>query len=247
MITKLKTITHSNSDFYPYFNLALEKFLLDTVDEETVILYLWQNEKAILFGVNQNIQQAIWVDKLLESGGFPLRHLSEGGAIYEDLGSLNFTFLTKTINYNVEKQFQVLIEACRLLGLSVQKKGEDTLTIENQPFSISHFYRSPDGLRSYHQGVIQIHTDLSQIPKYVKTQEFSPESQQASFEKAPTVNLIDFCPNLTIEAMCKQLTEAFQSIYGLESTPINPESVDPRILYSYVKIFMDEEWVLGEK
>lgn len=247
MITNLTTIRHSNSDFYPYFNLALEKFLLDTVDEETVILYLWQNEKAVLLGVNQNIQQAIWVDNLLENGGFPLRHLSEGGAIYEDLGSLNFTFLTKTINYDVEKQFQVLIEACRLLGLSVQKKGEDILTIENQPFSISHFYHSPDGLRSYHQGVIQIHTDLSQIPKYVKTQESSPESQQASFKKAPTVNLMDFCPNLTIEAMCDQLTEAFQSIYGLESTPISPESVDPRILYSYVKIFMDEEWLLGEK
>lgn len=247
MITKLKTIKHSNSDFYPYFNLALEKFLLDTVEEETVILYLWQNEKAVLFGVNQNIQNEIWIDNLLESGGFPLRHLSEGNAIYEDLGSLNFAFLAKTINYDVEKQFQVLIEACRLLGLSVQKKGEDTLTIENQSFSISHFYRSPEGLRSYHQGVIQIHTDLSQIPEYVKTQESSPESQRASFAKAPTVNLIDFCPNLTIETICDKLIEAFQSIYGLESTPISPESIDPRILYSYIKIFMDEEWVLGKK
>ena len=52
MIRKLQF--YISNSFNPYINLANEKFLFDTVDNETLILYLWQNQNTVVIGKNQN-------------------------------------------------------------------------------------------------------------------------------------------------------------------------------------------------
>lgn len=243
MVTQIKTI--SSNTFYPYFNLALEKYLFDTVDDNTVILYLWQNERTVVYGYNQNAWKELYVSKLIDDGGFPVRRLSGGGAVFHDKGNLNFTFLAKKDNYDVDKQLQVIIEACRLLGLTVQKTGRNDLTIEGRKFSGNAFYRSGD--RRYHHGTLLVNTDTSMMSEYLHVDRSKLESKGVSSVKSRVANLVDFCPSLDIETMRRKMFEAFERVYGLKAVPMSGKDLDPAVINSYEKVFSDDNWLYGRR
>ena len=66
MIQKISQVV--SPGFYPYYNLALEKYLFDHVDDNEIILYLWQNERTVVCGRNQNLWKECNVTHLLEDG-----------------------------------------------------------------------------------------------------------------------------------------------------------------------------------
>ena len=111
------------NETYPYRNLALEEYLLHNVAEDECILYLWQNEKTVVIGRNQNPWKECKVKELNEDGGRLVRRLSGGGAVYHDLGNLNFTFVLTKENYNVDRQLDVIIRAVNGLGIEAERLG----------------------------------------------------------------------------------------------------------------------------
>lgn len=245
MINNLRTI--SSNTFYPYFNLALEKYLFDIVDDETVILYLWQNEKTVVYGHNQNVWKELYVSKLIDDGGYPVRRLSGGGAVFHDKGNLNFTFLAKAVNYDVDKQLQVIIEACRLLGMNAEKTGRNDLTIDGCKFSGNAFYKSGD--RRYHHGTLLVNVDMEAMSLYLNADRSKLESKGVSTVnvKSRVANLVDFCPLLDIETMRSKMFEAFQNIYGLTAAAMTADDLDPGIIRSYEKNFRDDTWLYGRR
>ena len=78
----------------PAFNLAAEQYVFDALPRESAYCMLWQNDNAVIIGKHQNAYAEINEPFVKEHGIRVVRRLSGGGAVYHDLGNLNFTFIT---------------------------------------------------------------------------------------------------------------------------------------------------------
>ncbi|WP_205124845.1 lipoate--protein ligase family protein, partial [Akkermansia muciniphila] len=154
----------------PVENLALEAALLEQVLEGECILYLWQNQCTLVIGRNQNCQRECRLQLLEGDGGTLVRRLSGGGAVYHDLGNLNFTFLAREPVFHVAKQLSVILQAVQSLGINAQVSGRNDLTIEGRKFSGNAFYQM--GERRYHHGTILVDVDGAKLKRYLNV---SPE------------------------------------------------------------------------
>lgn len=122
----------------PYFNLALEEYMLKSFDSEEGIIFLWRNSPTIVVGNNQNTIEEINMSFVNERKIKVVRRLSGGGAVYHDLGNLNFTFLEslrETINLDIKKFTLPVVNALNKLGTPAQITGRNDITINDRKIS----------------------------------------------------------------------------------------------------------------
>ena len=106
----MKPLIVTGSSVDPYLNLAIEETLLKTSCGRR-ILYLWQNENTVVIGRHQDAQAECDLLKMKEDGVTLAKRISGGGAVYHDLGNLNFTFIAPRGLLSVDENFSIISEA----------------------------------------------------------------------------------------------------------------------------------------
>ncbi len=234
-----------NRETNPYYNIALEEYLLDHVQEGECILYLWQNRKTVVIGYNQNAWRECRAEVLEEDGGFVARRLSGGGAVFHDLGNLNFTFLARKSGYDVEKQSEVILRAVQSFGIPAVRNGRNDLTAEGRKFSGNAFYRR--GACCYHHGTILIHADKGQMGKYLTVSKEKLKSKGVESVKSRVVNLEEYVPDLTVPQMEAALIQAFGAVYDGEPKALDVQRIDREDLMKRQERFGSWDWLYGRK
>ncbi len=243
MITELTTYITENT--VPYQNLALEEYLTFHTHPGECILYLWQNRHTVVIGKNQNCWKECKVNHLEADGGYLARRLSGGGAVFHDLGNLNFTFCVRREDYNVERQLQVIIEAVRMLGMEAEKTGRNDIVIKGKKFSGNAFFESGDFC--YHHGTILLDVDKENMSRYLNVSKEKLQSKGVNSVRSRVANLTEFNPDVTVALMKQKLVQAFGLVYGIEPKPLSGERIDREEISRSEKRFASWEWKYGRK
>lgn len=242
----IENITYIEShETSPYQNLALEEYLLLHCAEKECILYLWQNQHTIVIGRNQNAWKECLVDKLEEEGGHLVRRLSGGGAVYHDLGNLNFTFLVRKENYDIEKQTQVILAAVQKLGIKAEKSGRNDILIDGKKFSGNAYYEQ--GSYCYHHGTLMVNVNLGELSRYLTVSKEKLQSKGVDSVRSRVTNLTEYAPDLTIDILKEKLLEAFEEVYEKKADVIEPESLEEEGIAKSRERFASWDWIFGKK
>ncbi len=225
---------YKSNSLNPYENLATEKYLLDTVGKDVLRLYLWRNENTVVIGRNQNP----WAEcncTLLESeGGFVARRLSGGGAVFHDIGNLNFTFICNEENYNLDINLQILKKACEYAGVPAEISGRNDILANGKKFSGNAFYHTKG--KAYHHGTILISSDTEKIRRYLTPKQQKLSSKGVKSVEARVVNLNQFNPELSPSIMSDYLIKAAEFVCGIKpvilNCAINQQIKDNTLLFS---------------
>jgi len=147
----------------PYFNLATEEYVLKTYQDDSFML--WRNEPSIIVGKHQNTLAEINTDYVNEKKIKVVRRLSGGGAVFHDLGNINFTFISEGepgALVDFRKFTLPILEVMEKLGIQARFEGRNDLTIDGRKFSgnAEHVYKN----RVLHHGTLlfsAVMTDLT--------------------------------------------------------------------------------------
>lgn len=230
------------SSVNPYENLALEEYLLTQVPPNSVILYLWQNEHTVVIGRNQNPWTECRTALLSADGGYLARRLSGGGAVYHDLGNLNFTFLCNQDDYDLKKQLSVIQKAVSYCGIHAEFSGRNDLLADGRKFSGNAFYHSKG--KAYHHGTLLVSTDAERLTKYLSPPKAKLESKGIASVRSRVVNLQELSPTLTCQKMQEYMLRAFEEIYGGTAQTLFLSDTDAVIRLQ--ERYSSEEWLFGK-
>ncbi len=241
MVKKLSYIEASGTN--PYENLAIEEYILQNVKSDEIIMYLWQNKKTVVIGRNQNCYAQCKVNALANDGGFVARRLSGGGAVFHDLGNLNFSFAAHEKNYDVLRQSEVIIKAVGKLGISAQLTGRNDILTDGRKFSGNAFYSSKKN--KLHHGTLLLKTDMKQLANYLTVSDDKLKGHGVKSVKSRVINLCELNEEITVQSMKGAMLCAFSEVYGLSFEEITHNHLDGEQIKTLTHKYASDEWRIG--
>lgn len=197
----------------PYFNLALEQHLFDTVGQTQAIFMLWQNDNAIVVGRHQNTAEEINADFVREHDIKVVRRLSGGGAVYHDLGNLNFTFIADAgvgLSLDLLLFCRPVAQALGMLGVIADLSGRNDITIRGQKFSGNAQYKKNG--RVMHHGTIMFDSDLDVVGQALRV---APDKISSKGVKSVRARVTNVRPHLPKDVSLAEFKETLvRSIFG---------------------------------
>ena len=204
----------------PRINLAIETFLLQEMQVDEPILLFYINEPSIIIGRNQNTIEEINKEYVDAHGIHVVRRFSGGGAVYHDLGNLNFSFIMKDDGQSFrdfEKLTKPIIEALHELGVSgAQLKGRNDLVINDQKFSGNAMYATNG--RMFAHGTIMFDSDINEVVNALKVKKEKIESKGIKSIRSRVTNIKPFLPASEQNMTTKDFRQAILlKIFGVDS------------------------------
>ncbi|NLM42091.1 MAG: lipoate--protein ligase [Firmicutes bacterium] len=190
-----------NNHTDPRINLAVEEYVLNYLDPSEEYAILWQNEPTVVIGRNQNTLAEVNSSFIKERGIHVVRRLSGGGAVYHDLGNLNFTFIVdaeKERVSNFEYFTRPVIQALASLGVQAEFFGRNDITIDGKKFSGNAQYWSKG--RLLHHGTILFNSDLSVVQEALNVKADKLQSKGVKSVRSRVTNIYPYLKSpITIE------------------------------------------------
>ena len=189
--------THSQN---PYYNLAFEEYVLYHRTEGDYLL-LWQNDNTIVVGQNQNTEAEINRAFVEEHHINVVRRGTGGGAVYHDLGNLNYSFITDIGDdgVSIRRFTEPVVAALRSLGLNAEASGRNDILVEGRKVS-GTAQRLHNG-RILHHGTLLFDANPGMVAGALNVDPEKFRSKSTKSVRARIGNIRDFLPeDMTLPA-----------------------------------------------
>jgi len=203
-------LTSEHTD--PSYNLALEEYVFNEVFDGEDVLMLWQNEPAVIIGKHQNAVEEVNTAYVEENNIRVVRRLSGGGAVYHDLGNLNFTFIvhkSKGEAFDFRAFVTPIIKLLKSLGVHAEFTSRNDITINGKKFSGNAQYVKKDKI--LHHGTLLFNTDISPLVRSLTVADEKIISKGIKSVRSRVTNISDHLDGkMTVLDFKKQLMEYFK-------------------------------------
>lgn len=157
-----------NKSTNPFYNLALEEYIL-TTKKNMSFLVIWQNYNTVVIGNNQNVWEEVNLDFIKENGISVVRRTTGGGAVYHDMGNINFSFITdlnESEGFTINDFTRPIIKVLSDIGIDAKADGRNDITINGAKISgnAQRIYKN----RILHHGTLLFAPDINMLSSSLK-------------------------------------------------------------------------------
>ncbi len=184
----MKYIINENNN--PRYNLALEEYVLKNLDGE--YFFLWQNEPTIVIGKHQNTISEINLDYVEKKGIHVVRRMSGGGAVYHDLGNINFSFIQEKkdlADFDFSFFTRPIVDLLSELGIKAEFNSRNDLAIDGKKFSGNAQYIFKKKI--LHHGTLLFNSEMEELVNSLKVSKDKIESKGLKSIKSRVANIKD--------------------------------------------------------
>ncbi len=207
-----------NSDIHdPRLNLAFEEYLLRHVADNEPLLLFYVNEPSVIIGRNQNTLEEIDPDYVNARGIHVVRRLSGGGAVYHDLGNLNFSIVTNGKEHlnDFARFTEPVVAVLRSLGVPAELRGRSDIFVEGRKISGNAQYATPT--RMFSHGTLLFDTDLGEMLRAINPRRMQIESKAVQSVRSAVANIRELLPrDMTLADLRSAL---LRGIFGGDDIP----------------------------
>ena len=224
----------------PAYNLALEEYLYRSVNEgHPGYFLLWQNAPSIIVGRFQNTAQEVNRPFVEERGIHVVRRISGGGAVYHDLGNVNYSFIVPNDEgtpFDFARHARPVIDALAKLGVEAESGGRNDLLIDGRKFSGSAQHM--DRRRLLHHGTLLFDSDLTILEQALNVDEEKFTSKGFKSVRSRVTNILPMLPEpISVEEFIDALRGALS---GTETSSLDEAQL------SEIRGLRDEKYATWE-
>ncbi len=226
-----------NKSTNPYFNLATEEYLFKNKTED--IFMLWRNEPSIIVGKHQNTLSEINYEYVKENNIKVVRRLTGGGAVFHDLGNVNFTFIQtgddeKLVDFR--KYTAPIIEVLKKIGIEAKFEGRNDLTIDGKKFSgnAEHVFKN----RILHHGTLLFSATINNLTEALKVDESKFNDKAVKSVRSRVTNISEHLQKEIsvedfIELIYSNIKEMYTDAVDYELTEEDNKIIDKLVSEKY--------------
>lgn len=229
----------------PYITLPLENIILNDPDMKGDILILYQHDNAIIIGNNQNAHEEINRQYVIDNDIKLARRKSGGGAVYHDMGNINFSFIT---DYNkqggYERFLAPIIGFLRSLGLDAEFHGRNDVHVNGAKISGNAQYLSKNRIVSH--GTLLYNVDLTKLSNALNPARIKYESKGIQSVRQRVTNIYDeLKEKMDVETFITKLINYFVEHNNGEFLEIPYEKYKDK-LEAMRKEVSSEDWIFNK-
>ena len=238
----------------PWYNLALEEYLIEIFQagvkdrEFSAILYLWQNLDTVVIGRNQNAWAECQAGLLEAEGGRLARRSTGGGAVFHDLGNLNFSLILPRRKFDLKTNFDMIIKAVGSQGIIAEQNGRNDILADGRKFSGNAFsLRQEVGL---HHGTLLINSDYARVARYLTVSPAKLKAKGIASVQSRIINLCEINQTVSVSRHDERHGRSFsgtirQQKAGAETTTSENYEGEHRLSELYEQ-YASWDWRFGE-
>ena len=209
----------------PAYNLAFEEYVLQRRHKGTYLI-LWQNANTVVIGRNQIAESEIQRTFIDAHHIRVVRRNTGGGAVYHDLGNLNYSFITDAgdvSRLNMARFAGLIIEALSAMGIRAEASGRNDILIDGH--KVSGTAQQISGTRILHHGTLLFDSDLDMVSGALRADPEKFRSKSTRSVRSRVGNIRDFLPaDRTRPEFWKELKHFFLAD-GAAQADLSPEEL----------------------
>lgn len=230
----------------PSYNLALEEVLFHSLKEGGPSYFLlWQNAPSVIVGRHQNTAEEVNEVYVRDNNIPVVRRVSGGGAVYHDLGNLNFSFLTcykPTENIPFSRFILPIVDALKSMGLEAELSGRNDIIIDGKKVSGNAMCKSKGRLLQH--GTILIGLDVSNLSNILTGNPDKYLSKGVASHKSRVANLVSFFEDKSFAELLEEVCEVLIQCCSVEEIEITEEQHNAALALAESK-YRTWDWNFG--